>query len=700
MNTALAGHTIVVTRPAAQAEALGRAIEAHGGQVVYFPVLEIQPLPDQSAVVACAGRLDEFDLVFFVSPNAVEYGLAALTASTRWPPTLKVAAVGQGSARALAAHGFTDVIAPQSGFDTEAVLALPEFSAAQIQGRAVLILRGDGGRELLGDTLLARGARVEYLGCYHRACPATPAQALLAPCERGDIDALSLTSSEGCDNLLSIVGPAAMECLAALPVFVPHPRIAARCHAHGFTHVHVTASGDEALVHALITYFGYTPDMNTSVPPSASDSSSPTPPEVATVIEPAANVAAEVAAETSTEATTSGVAGEPRTAPTPAPASPPSPAAGWASGWALLLALIALAAVGVALWQGYAVRQESVALRAELAQRLKQGDAIATAARTLAQQQQTVLGEVQGKLDTLEAKVDATEGQAAALETLYQQFSRSEEDRAIVEVEQAVTIAAQQLQLAGNVEAALIALQGAQARLALQDRGQLGALRRALASDIEHLRQQFTLDIPATALQLEQLLGQADALPLAFAEELAPTPRAPGEPSGGGVANFARDMARDVWRDILSLVRIERMDSALEPVLLAPGESRYLRENLKIRLLSARLALLARDGRTYATDLAQARNWIERFFNTRDPVVRRVIDDMLVLEKLPVRIEHRELALSFNALKLFQARAGEVAAPRGEANELPNDAANTLPPEPAHESPHAGAAQPEPAPQP
>jgi uroporphyrin-3 C-methyltransferase len=120
------------------------------------------------------------------------------------------------------------------------------------------------------------------------------------------------------------------------------------------------------------------------------------------------------------------------------------------------------------------------------------------------------------------------------------------------------------------------------------------------------------------------------------------------------------------------------MDSSLEPVLLAPGESRYLRENLKIRLLSARLALLARDGRTYATDLAQARNWIERFFNTRDPAVQRVIEDMQVLEQLPVRVEHQELALSFNALKLFQARVGERTS--------------------LHEE--GAAVQPEPAPQP
>jgi uroporphyrin-3 C-methyltransferase len=95
-------------------------------------------------------------------------------------------------------------------------------------------------------------------------------------------------------------------------------------------------------------------------------------------------------------------------------------------------------------------------------------------------------------------------------------------------------------------------------------------------------------------------------------------------------------------------------------VLLSPRESAFLRENLKIRLLTARLALLARDGGTFAADLAQARNWIERFFNAHDPGVQVVAEELRALEALPVRVEHQELALSFNALKLIQARAGEV----------------------------------------
>jgi uroporphyrinogen-III synthase len=256
MSAVLAGRTVVVTRPAAQAAALGRAIEARGGRALLFPVLEIRPLAEGDALAACAARLDEFDYAFFVSPNAVEYGLAGLTASRPWPPALKVAAVGQGSAAALAARGFGAVIAPRGDSGSEAVLALPEFSAAALRGRAVLILRGDGGRELLGASLSGRGARVEYLTCYHRVCPAADSRRLLEPLARGEVDALSLTSGEGCDNLIRIVGEEGAARLLLLPVFVPHPRIAARCRARGFVRVTVTESGDVALMRALMAYFG------------------------------------------------------------------------------------------------------------------------------------------------------------------------------------------------------------------------------------------------------------------------------------------------------------------------------------------------------------------------------------------------------------------------------------------------------------
>ncbi|MDX9885159.1 uroporphyrinogen-III C-methyltransferase [Thauera sp.] len=369
-------------------------------------------------------------------------------------------------------------------------------------------------------------------------------------------------------------------------------------------------------------------------------------------------VGAEVQTAAPTPPATTGDAGE----------SGRSPAA-W---WALLLALIAIGGAGWAIWQARDTRVQSVELREELARRLSEGESIATEARGIVRQQQEVIASLQGKLGMLESKVETTEGQAAALEALYQEFSRSREDGVIAEVEQAVALAAQQLQIAGNVEAALIALQEAEARLAIHDRGQLASLRRALARDIDELRQQPVLDVSGLSLRLERLLERADALPLAFEGQL-PVDAAVGSEmgpadSGGlagwmaGVWRFTQALTADVWHEVRTLVRVERLDQD-DPVLLAPAQNTFLRENLKIRLLTARLALLARDGRTYEADLAQAKAWVERFFDLREERVQVALNELTELHAVKVRYEPPDLSETFSALRTAQARSGRPPLP-------------------------------------
>lgn len=256
MNTTappLAGRRVLVTRPAAQAAATARAIEAAGGEARCFPLIEITPAADLSALEALMADLDRFALAFFVSPNAVSHALDYLLARRAWPPGLRVAGVGQGTARALAACGFPDVIVPSSGFDSEAVLALPEFSRAAVEGREVVIFRGDGGRELLAEELRARGARVRCVSCYRRLSPAGGAARLLA--EAAECEVLSLSSSEAVGKLLALCGGTLPEALAALPVLASHPRIAAAAQAAGFREVLACPPGDQGLVAGLSDYF-------------------------------------------------------------------------------------------------------------------------------------------------------------------------------------------------------------------------------------------------------------------------------------------------------------------------------------------------------------------------------------------------------------------------------------------------------------
>lgn len=336
-------------------------------------------------------------------------------------------------------------------------------------------------------------------------------------------------------------------------------------------------------------------------------------------------------------------------------------------GLAAAISVMALVATGVLGWYVHDMRGSVATVREEVAQRLAAGESAATEYRALGRQQQETIAALQGKLGALEAQVAATEGQAAALETLYQQFSRTREDRVIAEAEYAVVMATQQLQLAGNAEAALIALQGAEARIAAQDAGQLLPLRRALARDIEMLKAAPQVDVPGIALRLEGLLERVDTLPLAFAGELSAQPAVDGgnavAPAPAAAApspmDFIKGVAHEVWHEILALVRIERLDQP-EPILLAPAQSTYLRENLKIRLLTARLALLARDGRTFSADLAQAQNWVGRFFDKRDRKVQETLSELASLAAMPVKVEQPAPTESIAALRLLQARAGEA----------------------------------------
>lgn len=359
-------------------------------------------------------------------------------------------------------------------------------------------------------------------------------------------------------------------------------------------------------------------------------------------------------------------------------------AASGRAGWPGLLAGAAIIAVGVIAWQVYELRGGVAAVRLEVAQRLAVGESAATESRVLSRQQQEAIAGLQGKLGALEAQVAATEGQAAALESLYQEFSRTREDRVVAEAEQAIGIAAQQLQLAGNSEVALIALQGAETRLAAQDRGQLLSLRRALMRDIERLKAVPQVDVQGIALRLEVLLERVDTLPLAFAGELAKNaPPVAGDNAASATGeptpmDFIAALARDIWRELRTLVRIERLDQS-EPVLLAPAQSTFLRENLKIRLLTARLALLARDGRTYAADLAQARGWVERFFDRRDAKVQEALSELAALETMPVKVEQPAPSESIAALRLLQARAGEASTTSPGTAAAPNAAPSGAP---------------------
>ena len=253
----LAGRGIVITRPREQAQALTALVKAAAGRPIAFPALEIVDAAESRELRTLIDRLDTYHLAVFVSPTAASRGLNMVRRRRAWPPGLKAAAVGKGSARELERLGVQDVLVPHAGADSEALLALPEL--ADMRGRAVIIFRGAGGRELLGTTLRARGATVDYAECYRRTRPQSDVQALLRAWTLGEIHAVTVTSGEALRNLFDMLGTLGRHWLRKTPLFVAHERIAEAARELGIDAIVVAGASDEAMLHALFRYFAPPP---------------------------------------------------------------------------------------------------------------------------------------------------------------------------------------------------------------------------------------------------------------------------------------------------------------------------------------------------------------------------------------------------------------------------------------------------------
>ena len=252
-STVLTGRHIVITRPLAQAVNLAERLTALGGIPVRFPVLAIYDVEDKRPLLDAAIRLESYDLVVFVSPNAVAKALDVMLEHRSWPASVTAATLGRSSEAELARRGVQTIVSPPLRFDSEALLECAELQ--QMAGKRVLICRGDGGRELLGETLVARGAAVDYLMVYRRGMPQLDPAPLHKLWEAGQLDAVTLTSSEGLRNMIAMIGHIGHAWLKNTPTFVPHARIAEQATQFGLRRIIPTGPADDGLIAGLLAYF-------------------------------------------------------------------------------------------------------------------------------------------------------------------------------------------------------------------------------------------------------------------------------------------------------------------------------------------------------------------------------------------------------------------------------------------------------------
>lgn len=244
---------VLITRPRHQAGYLIDKITELGGVPWLFPVLEITDIDNKAPLLDVITRLSSFDIAIFVSPNAVDKTMPLIKQHSTWPSHLMAATVGQGSANMLKSYGVETIIAPNDGSDSEALLGMPFFQ--HVNGRHIVIFRGEEGRKLLGDTLSERGADVEYVACYRRSKPRADISPLLTDWCNHRIQAVIITSSEGLDNLFDMLGETSRELLIGTPLFTGHARIAQKARELGIETVCCTPGGDDGTIRGLLSYF-------------------------------------------------------------------------------------------------------------------------------------------------------------------------------------------------------------------------------------------------------------------------------------------------------------------------------------------------------------------------------------------------------------------------------------------------------------
>lgn len=320
--------------------------------------------------------------------------------------------------------------------------------------------------------------------------------------------------------------------------------------------------------------------------------------------------------------------------------------------------------VAIFLWQWLAGHRAISDMQQQLAEKIAEMDGASKASQVLLEQGQNEVRELSAKVVTLEARYAEAQNQRAALEALYNDLSVSRDETALAEVEQMLLIAGQQLQLSANVKAALIAMQSADARLQRMDRPAFNGLRKAIGQDMDKLRALPSVDITGINLQLDNLIGTVDELPLAYQQRVARKEEVAQAAVPKNETAWQK-LLREIWQDVKQLVRIEDTGKAEIP-LLPPNQEFFLRENLKLRLLSARLALLSRDEDGFRHELKTAQLWISRYFDGKSGDVTRMLAGLKKMAASPVSIELPDVSPSLQAVRNYRL-THEHAADRGPA---------------------------------
>lgn len=319
---------------------------------------------------------------------------------------------------------------------------------------------------------------------------------------------------------------------------------------------------------------------------------------------------------------------------------------------------IALIVVGIVLWQWIEIRQRVIGMQEEVASRLAESGAQDKVLRETASQIQEATQAMQSRLQLLESRLADYQGQQVGLEGLYQDLARGRDEWMLSEVDRLIGLAVQQLRFFGDVQSAVLALNNADAQLAGSERPQFAALRKAIGLDLQRLNGVPLVDLNALSSKIEDVVHAVDQMPLAFDAR-------PGADGGTGAESVeGQEMqgplpiwerfALELWSEVKGLVRVERLDRP-ESEFVSASNAIFLRENLKLRLLNARLSLVVRDQATFRGEIKRSLQWIERFFDSRDRNVMAAVEAIRPMLGIEVVLGMPDLSRSQSELHNLKA---------------------------------------------
>jgi uroporphyrinogen-III synthase/uncharacterized protein HemX len=639
----LSGLGILVTRPAEQAEPLCRLIEQAGGQPIRLPLLEILPEGPDSEGAAALARAATADWLIFVSANAVRCALLLLDGDPGRLHGPRIAAIGQATAEALGRAGITVDLTPKPQFNSESLLAMPEL--ADVAGRRVLIVRGRGGRELIAETLAARGAEVGYAEVYRRVLPARDASAVLDAWRGGRIHALVLTSGEALKNLGLLLAGRDKQLLATTPAVVVSDRIAQQARSAGCGRV-VTAAGadDRAIVDALagtLAELSRT-SINNGDTPLADEEKE---------LQPDAE---------QPDANPDIVNGETQAAP------PKKSHYGAWLGYLSLFFVVILAAGGFLLLQELRSKQEGLGgelnkgdqqmleltrqitgLQSELATLHSQ---FATVQSQVTTEDSKFEREVSAQGTSFNEKLDTTRAElAAAIQHLQHQMNRSRGDLMIADAEYLLSVANQKLHLVGDVKAVLAMMEAADQRL--HDSGDPAAfkVREALAEEIKIVKSITPPDLVGTSAKLLVMESEIRGLPLFLPHsDPKPDPHGGTAPAADGAAG--EGFLDSKLKDFKDLVTVRRTDRPITAIL-APEEASAIRQVMLLKLEMSRAALLRGDEAMFQANVDSASQWLHENFDHDTPTVKEIAGELKALRELKIQIPFPDISKSLSLLR-------------------------------------------------